>query len=480
MAADANIFQEYLRAPKSVMDYRAEFDQADSRKNALAQAALATKTSQQAYDDDQSYRTAAAASGGDQNALVQALYAKGLAKQAQAIQAGGLANDKTKAVTSLANAHAGKFSQETQDAARMAHIKSAGMIQTPEDALAWSTEAVKNGILTPEQFQAGIQKIPSDPQGLQQWKGQVQQGGLTVLEQMHSNEPKPVETRLGNVVKYLDMNPRSSTFGKEVTPAQQIGQSADNAATNARTAADNAASRQVQMRGQNLTDARTRESNGKAPPGYIWGPAGADGNPTLIAAKGGPADLKMVGALNQDTQALTGSVNSMDRLASAANEVLNHPGLKGISGIRGSLPNMPGSDAADAQALLGTLKSQVGFGVLQDMRNNSKTGGALGSVSDAEGKRLESNLAALEKSQSLEQFKTNLAKIVKYSDEAKGRLREAYNLKHGYSSVQPSQPQGGAAAALPATNQQGWSLHTDAKGNQAYVSPDGKQFQEVK
>ena len=30
------------------------------------------------------------------------------------------------------------------------------------------------------------------------------------------------------------------------------------------------------------------------------------------------------------------------------------------------------------------------------------------------------------------------------------------------------------------TNAQGWTLHRDAKGNQAYVSPDGKQFQEVK
>lgn len=32
----------------------------------------------------------------------------------------------------------------------------------------------------------------------------------------------------------------------------------------------------------------------------------------------------------------------------------------------------------------------------------------------------------------------------------------------------------------PLTNNKGWTLHTDAKGNQAYVSPDGKQFEEVK
>ena len=32
----------------------------------------------------------------------------------------------------------------------------------------------------------------------------------------------------------------------------------------------------------------------------------------------------------------------------------------------------------------------------------------------------------------------------------------------------------------PLTNSKGWTLHTDAKGNQAYVSPDGKQFEEAK
>jgi hypothetical protein len=35
-------------------------------------------------------------------------------------------------------------------------------------------------------------------------------------------------------------------------------------------------------------------------------------------------------------------------------------------------------------------------------------------------------------------------------------------------------------AAPPTTNSKGWVLHKDAKGNQAYVSPDGKSFEEVK
>jgi hypothetical protein len=37
-----------------------------------------------------------------------------------------------------------------------------------------------------------------------------------------------------------------------------------------------------------------------------------------------------------------------------------------------------------------------------------------------------------------------------------------------------------AAGGVPLVNAKGWTLHTDAKGNRAYVSPDGKQFEEVK
>jgi len=164
---------------------------------------------------------------------------------------------------------------------------------------------------------------------------------------------------------------------------------------------------------------------GKPPPGYR---PTQEGN--LEAIPGGPADQKMQGAFNQDTAALTGGMGAMDRLATAANEAMQHPGLAGITGLRGAIPNIPGSQAADAQAKLNTLKSQVAFGVLQDMRNNSKTGGALGAVSDAEGKRLEANLAALENAQSYDQMKDSLKKIIDYTSGAKERLQGAYNLKH--------------------------------------------------
>ena len=158
----------------------------------------------------------------------------------------------------------------------------------------------------------------------------------------------------------------------------------------------------------------------------------------LRPIKGGPADFKQQGMYNADTATMQSSFADLDRLGTSANELLKHKGMEGITGIRGAFPNIPGGAAADAEAKLATLKSQVGFGVLQAMRNASKTGGALGNVSDAEGKRLEANLAALDKAQSIDQFKESLAKIVEFSQGAKERLANAYGMKYGEKAQSPA------------------------------------------
>lgn len=193
---------------------------------------------------------------------------------------------------------------------------------------------------------------------------------------------------------------------------------------------------------QAKADAAAKErEQGKPPSGYRHT---AEGN--LEAIPGGPADLKQQGQFNADTATMNASFASFDRLAGAANELLNHPGLGGITGLRGKLPNIPGGDAANAQALLDTLKSQVAFGVLQDMRNNSKTGGALGAVSDAEGKRLEANLAALDRAQSVDAFRNSLRAIITYTDGAKDRMRESFNLRHGAGGGAGGSAGGGSGA----------------------------------
>ena len=209
----------------------------------------------------------------------------------------------------------------------------------------------------------------------------------------------------------------------------------------AQTAAHNKSTEDIQ-RMQAQTQ-RQQLEQGKTPPGYR---RSAEGN--LEAIPGGPADTKLQGVFNQDTSMLQNSNASFDRLGAVTNELLNHPGLNGITGVRGKVPDVPGTDAANARALLATLKSQIGFGVLQEMRNNSKTGGALGAVSDAEGKRLENNLAALDTTQGVDQFKKQLQEILSYTEGAKGRLRDTYNMKHKTGEPVPMSPSSGKGPSV--------------------------------
>jgi hypothetical protein len=159
---------------------------------------------------------------------------------------------------------------------------------------------------------------------------------------------------------------------------------------------------------------------------------------------------------------LTDAHANLDRLKEAATAIKNDPNLIRTVGVGSMIPTIPGSGVANVEANLEALKSQVGFGVLQAMRDASKTGGALGNVSNAEGARLEANLAALNPKQSHAQFMANLQKVIDYADAAKGRLKTAYDGTYGkfqqgsQSQQQSAQPQPQNAAPQtwtdPATN----------------------------
>lgn len=232
-------------------------------------------------------------------------------------------------------------------------------------------------------------------------------------------------------------NQASQQYLAQQNQAASAERARENQVAMAERAAAERASRELIANGRSDDRAAQREIANKPPAGFAYGPMGTNGVPTLVKMKGGPADLKDQKIQDQDTTALAKSTDNFGRLATAANQVLNHPGLVGITGVRGMLPNIPGTDAANAAALLETLKSQVGFGVLQDMRNSNPTGGALGAISDAEGKRLEANLAALNNAQSLAQFQTSLKNIVDYAAAAAKRANAAYNRRYGESAAAP-------------------------------------------
>lgn len=80
-------------------------------------------------------------------------------------------------------------------------------------------------------------------------------------------------------------------------------------------------------------------------------------------------------------------------------------------GVGSLLKNIPGSPARDFAAELDTLKANIIAGELTAMREASKTGGALGNVSDKESAFLSASLGALDIGQSPENFKEQLGKV---------------------------------------------------------------------
>ncbi|WP_103035309.1 hypothetical protein [Castellaniella caeni] len=147
-------------------------------------------------------------------------------------------------------------------------------------------------------------------------------------------------------------------------------------------------------------------------------------------------------AMTQARLSMTNAASGLDRMADLAQQLIDDPALSRITGLTGMLPNIPGGAAANTQARLESLKSQIGFAVLQAMRDASKTGGALGQVSDFENKMLQNNLAALDTKQSPEEFANQLKKIIDYARGAKQRMQDAYMQQYG-------QDVGGNAQALP-------------------------------
>lgn len=66
---------------------------------------------------------------------------------------------------------------------------------------------------------------------------------------------------------------------------------------------------------------------------------------------------------------------------------------------------------------------------------------------------------------------------IRGQDLVNAREKEKLDPYHIFSNTSPANI---SKSTKPLTNNKGWTLHTDAQGNQAYVSPDGKQFEEAK
>lgn len=178
------------------------------------------------------------------------------------------------------------------------------------------------------------------------------------------------------------------------------------------TFSDKIAQGQLGVSQANLGLARQRlqfdqtQGGAKAPAGYRFT---ADGK-ALEAIPGGPADIK-AGELGAKADARRSS--QMVQAQSVLDTIKDAKSLVGYNtaGFGGMAASIPMTDARDLSAKLETVKANLGFDRLQQMREQSPTGGALGAVAVQELTALQSTVASLDQLQKPEQLRAALNKI---------------------------------------------------------------------
>jgi len=186
----------------------------------------------------------------------------------------------------------------------------------------------------------------------------------------------------------------------------------------------------------------------KAPSGYRFTPTG-----DLEAIPGGPAagpnltpkDIQKREAMYpQATAAIKGFETKSDAFVKDLIALRDDSGLEQITGaIYGRTPSVSRAGSR-AQALYDKIVAKGGFQALQDMRDASKTGGALGNVSNTEGKQLIASFAAIDRRQDAEDVKKAINQAIDDIEGSKIRMREAYDMTYGYKNAKSVAPNSGA------------------------------------
>lgn len=146
---------------------------------------------------------------------------------------------------------------------------------------------------------------------------------------------------------------------------------------------------------------------------------------------------KREAAFPQATSAIKGFETKADSFVNDIKKLRDDPGLAEITGIAaGRLPGIT-ANGRRAQALYDKIVAKGGFQALQDMRDMSKTGGALGNVSNQENTQLKASFAAIDRRQDAKDVKAALDQVIGDIEGSKTRLKEAYDLTYSYKAEQP-------------------------------------------
>jgi hypothetical protein len=125
---------------------------------------------------------------------------------------------------------------------------------------------------------------------------------------------------------------------------------------------------------------------------------------------------------------------SAEKLAKDLETLADSKGLDGITGAIGGRTPAITKEARAAEALYNSIIARGGFNELQNLRNASPTGGALGNVSNAEGERLNNAFAPLKLTQNASDLKVALKRAASETRASAGRVKDTFDLTYEYKT----------------------------------------------
>jgi len=388
---------------------------------------------------NQVYKGAVGADGVvDRAKLLSGIASAGLGSRLPGIQKSFADADKAQADASKTKSETAKIDHETaahqfEIAGQLASAWAQNPNITQQQIRSGLAAAASSKIISPEIYQAKLaelDKVPGDPKSLNQW-------ALGTLQQVMKSKESMEFIR-----------PDANTVANNATSR------ANNESTNATT-----------RRGQDLTDARARDLNTLT----------REGQQTQVVVDPNQGPLLINKATKTAVPATFADGTRVPSENAVAARKLNDQLKAGIAAARELIPK---ATASGAGALVD--KTAAFFG-------KSTEGADAAAQLDTIAGWMTSNVPRMQGPQSDKDvllYKQMAGDVSNRSLPASRRLAALDTLEKLQSKYADINQSGGApakpSASTPNTNAKGWTLHTDANGNRAYVSPDGKSYEEVK
>ena len=158
---------------------------------------------------------------------------------------------------------------------------------------------------------------------------------------------------------------------------------------------------------------------------------------------------KLEASYPQATSSLKSHQNKSTMFIRDLKALRDSPGLDEVTGFAaGRAPGLTDAGRA-AVALYDKVVAKGGFQAMQDLRDASKTGGALGNQSNMEGKQLIASFAAIDRKQNAKDVRKAIDDAIDDINSSNTRLQDAYDLTYEYKRGTTAPAAGGVDANNP-------------------------------